>query len=98
MNMIRPKITPGPWLIETAKPAVWIEDHERQEYVAVAFKRGDGATDSNGQAIAALPDMMEALEVMLKTFNSKEIDPLTAFAAIEKSKGALIKAGYQFEE
>lgn len=47
---------------------------------------------ANARAIAAVPDMIEALSVMVDIFNTRGIDPLKAFVAVERGRAALNKA------
>ena len=48
--------------------------------------------DSNCRLMAAAPDLLAALEIMVRAFNADDIDPLVAFASIEKARDAIAKA------
>lgn len=46
----------------------------------------------NARLIAASPELLSALQAMVTVFNVETIDPLKAFIAIEKARGAISKA------
>ena len=54
----------------------------------------DGATVKQyGALFAAAPELLAALEIMVRAFNVATVDPLVALASIEKARAALAKAG-----
>lgn len=93
--MTRPNITPGPWTLRQ-------ESHPYKESIATA--RGDyllayvfsarNASNANAKAIAAIPDLLDALEELV-SLGSLEL-PNKRDAALLKATAALTKAGYQF--
>lgn len=42
--------------------------------------------------LAAAPELLSVLQMMVRAFNVPEIDPLIAFATIEKAKAVIAKA------
>lgn len=42
--------------------------------------------------LCAAPELLEALERMVRAFNVKEIEPLVAFVTIEQARAAIAKA------
>ena len=49
--------------------------------------------EANAHLIAAAPDLLGALEMMVRAFEEpRHIDPLVAFAAIERAKHVISKA------
>lgn len=62
--------------------------------VVIAEKIGSngGGSEANACLIASAPELLEALERMVRAFNVKDIDPLIAFATIEQAQSAIAKA------
>jgi hypothetical protein len=87
-NMKRPNITPGEWIVSRlASP-----DYAPQFGIYSSENTNDFATvkgdEANAHAIAALPDLLAALESIVgDSGQSWEADA---------AKAALIKAGYEF--
>lgn len=49
--------------------------------------------EANARLIAAAPELYSALQGMVAAFNVNEIDPLVAFATIERARAAVKKVG-----
>ena len=82
--------TPGPWRVLEPDQ---VRGQEGEFVANCECHRGRLATDrANARLIAAAPDLLEALGWMVETFNAKEIDPMAAFATIEKARAAIAKA------
>ena len=112
--MKKPNITPGPWAPVFDNPLSILQGHtikaqdEARTPVAEAFKgrgaspKGAAEQKANARAIAALPDLLEAIEEMLSEAEAAGIDtmPGDTFAgfliACENARQALTKAGYTF--
>ena len=74
-----------------------IADEETGQTIAVVYGRGghdtrEDETRANANLIAAAPELLEALEMMIRAANVKEIDPLVMFASIEKAKYVVDRA------
>lgn len=48
--------------------------------------------EANARLIAAAPDLLAALEMAERAFNAETIDPLVAFATVEKIRAAIAQA------
>lgn len=83
------KHTPGPWHMDERGDIV-------SEFGLIArlygWAKPDDETLPNARLIAQAPALLEALRMMLDAFNVKEIDPLVAFATIEKARSAIARA------
>jgi hypothetical protein len=87
--------TPGPWtMTEQGSPSAYVEDSETSIGIESSDRRvaavegWDNALD-NARLIAAAPDLLAALETMLRTPNDLALGPAIAQAraAIAKAKG-----------
>jgi biotin carboxylase len=83
--------TPGPWEMTHSDPAEgfdvwWIAGNHEQVEI------GSVAKEANARLIAAAPDLLKTLEMMVTAFNQDHIDPMVAFATIEKARTAIAKA------
>jgi len=70
--------TPGPWTITKAQNARYIEGDPKRGHVAFVYAKGDRCDimrdeysapeemEANARLIAAAPDLLDALKVMLK--------------------------------
>jgi hypothetical protein len=47
---------------------------------------------ANARLIASAPEMLAALDIMVRAANVSDIDPLVMFAAIERARAAIAKA------
>lgn len=102
--MKKPNITPGPWAPVFDNPLSILQGHtikaqdEARTPVAEAFKgrgaspKGAAEQKANARAIAALPDLLEALEQCLRFVTVTPHDP----AFHDRIVAALTKAGYTF--
>lgn len=105
--MNRPNITPGPWHTNPDKSTaadVWTEKEGVRRFVACCpegFKKQRQQTQDqwaeNAQAIAAVPDLLAALEDCLQSLERMpETKGAYKFTRISEVKAALTKAGYTF--
>ena len=91
------KHTPGPWqLITPDRGMPWIDS---MGGVIADTHSICGSTAHNGRLIASAPELLAALEAIISGWDSPtygddadEIDPLVAFASIEKARAAIAKA------
>lgn len=91
--MKRPNITPGPWHIGiNPGPIVYGPKSEQVANMHVAMLPRDEHR-ANARAIAAVPALLEALELLTDTSNA--LCPVD-HPAFSKARAALIAAGYQF--
>lgn len=95
MKIIKPEITAGPWIelmgeIVNASESVTIAD-------TITDETSSQNRAGNAKAIAALPDVLEALEDVVMDAINHPSSALNGKAA-HKAKLALEKAGYKFEE
>ena len=106
--MKKPNITPGPWVCE---PAMEGQDcghriHTRDSApygMAHIYSPGANAK-ANAQAIAAVPDLLEALEPFAAYFsevptsggNGTRVSPSFTVQQRQAARAALTKAGYTF--
>ena len=95
MKFTRPAITPGPWRL-SEENNVWSDNGER---ICNTCPPPHGSPETNAQAIAAVPQMMEALELALIRLD--ELDHLTggdhlSTATKDEIVSALQSAGYTF--
>jgi len=91
--MNRPNITPGPWRpshcnINAVSHGEWFQIAK-----AGCRKMTSAGNTANAQAIAALPDLLAALEGLI--LDKYLADPINA-DRMAPAKAALIKAGYTF--
>jgi len=79
--------TPGPWYVtNTGNDQGLIVDENIGDNIAITYDA------RNADLVASAPDLLTALETMISAFNANQIDPLIAFAAIEKARSAIDKA------
>ena len=95
--MKKPNITPGPWAhgpaMERADCGFRIHTPESAAYgMAHVYSPGPNA-EANAQAIAAVPDLLEALERALSIIEDL---PYPQDYAAKDLRAALTKAGYTF--
>ena len=91
MKIIKPEITAGPWISEED---YFYDSNGALGCVFTSEDMADLEPEANIKAIAALPDVLEALEGALLFLTGNQI----ATPEIEIAKQALEKAGYKFEE
>ena len=62
------KWTPGPWAVIKSidSKTVFPEDSRNTRPIARAVQQGPEQNEANAQAIAALPELVEALEMAIK--------------------------------
>lgn len=89
--MTRPPITPGPWSISPED--VYLIETETWYIAAAHAFVGDGESTANARAIAALPDLLAALETALSVIEDL---PYPANHPADNLRAALTKAGYTF--
>jgi hypothetical protein len=82
--------TPGPWVAETSGLPLAVTTEDGRHLATVYPSRDEGR--ANARLIAAAPDLLAALRTMVDAFNVKDIDPLVAFASIERARAAICKA------
>ncbi len=108
--MKRPNITPGPWTVRQADCVYsdikgrFVCDCERTPF----DKRPappDAQDGSNAQAIAALPDLLAALEKMLEAYAPYHQETVNhrggedgLHSAVKAARAALTLAGYTFDK
>ena len=101
--MKKPNITPGPWEIGPSYPFIRYSDpttHYVLETGRMTLTQSPSLEDeskANAQAIAAVPDLLAALERLLACpdlqLDAMEPESLEAMA---DARAALTKAGYTF--
>lgn len=77
-----PKSTPGPWRVRNCQTAVLVDVVRNGEAMLIALvadndSQGDTDTErkmNNARLIAAAPQMLEALEAMIKRFQPESHD------------------------
>ena len=96
--------TPGPWhanipVEDKYAQGSTIRDREGNVVAVVyGWSKGLGvevSPSANARLIAAAPEMAEALRVMLDTFNVANIDPLSAFVAVERARALLARVDWR---
>lgn len=90
--MKRPNITPGGWHVGT-NPGPIVYGQKGEQVTGWNVLLEDGENQANCQAIAALPDLLAALEAALLRLDSH--DEQSAPEALQ-IRQALVKAGYTF--
>ena len=86
-----PKHTPGPWKQGNDR----IECSEGYGVADLFTQRNDAETKANARLIAAAPEMLEALEALVREFDDTyDGDPISMekHEAIEKARNSIIKA------
>lgn len=109
MKLVPPNITPGPWKLSPDalyRRGHLVRDDDGRGFVVAAcdFVSNSRAAhvnqslEANAQAIAALPDVLQALERILvcPALNMGELEPEDVLA-ITGARDALTKAGYTIE-
>lgn len=91
--MKRPNITPGKWNKNSFTVSGPIGD--RIADCNASTGKSDAEKEANARAVAALPDLLAALEHMHTLLNSPPPNKPGGVSR-EKIKSALIKAGYTF--
>lgn len=94
MKIVKPEISAGPWIQAMGEI---VNESDVTIADTITDKINSRNRVENAKAIAALPDVLEALEdVVMDAFNH----PSSALngRAAHKAKLALEKAGYKFEE
>ena len=100
--MSKPKFTPGPWRItypgNTKKKWVnqlWIENNEHAHIVDDKGVRGWEVDQSdyiaNAQVIAAAPEMLEAIKIIVSAYGRTDGSQQTMLALAVKNAISLIK-------
>lgn len=93
------KHTPGPWIVDPCQPYVVIPaavETEKGGYIAEAAGDDCAQQQANARLMAAVPELLEALEELLHAPDPDEVEDFTplyraitkAHAAIAKAKGA----------
>jgi hypothetical protein len=85
---MKPTHTPGPWKAEglTVIGAHGLSVCEVEDHVHADYDNSSDASD-NARAIAALPDLIAALERAVASEMLNKADDLAARAALAKAKG-----------
>lgn len=97
--MTRPPITPGPWLGQQTSRGFYTVTAEirgcRTRTTVCAETGGESMVEeqANARAIAALPDLLAALETALSVIEDL---PYPANHPADNLRAALTKAGYTF--
>lgn len=100
--MKRPNITPGPWHLSPCAENTWNVSgfiFAKGETVETATTMTKGV--ENARAIAALPDLLAALESaisLLECANDHQREAGRLEYDTQTAKNALIKAGYTFDQ
>ena len=91
-----PNITPGEWKATNVNGTYVVRDSTHR-----TVSENPGVTyqdDANARAIAALPELLAALEDCLQSLERMpETEGAYKFTCINQAKAALIKAGYTFD-
>jgi len=98
--MKRPNITPGSWHVGT-NPGPIVYGQKGEQVTGWNALLEDGENQANCQAIAALPDLLAALEAalsLLECANDHQREAGRLEYDTQTAKNALIKAGYTFNE
>ena len=91
--MNAPKHTPGPWRVDRQNTgplaSEWIIAGERPRYLAEVGDCGSGCAAANANLIAAAPELLEALEMVMRRgrIDDSEEAMNQVAAAITKAKG-----------
>ncbi len=96
-TMKKPEITPGPWNLKTLHGSTNGQIYGKNgEKIAkpLCFFMFDSEVKANGKAIAALPDLLEALE---RAVSIIEDLPHPENIPAQDLRQALVKAGYTFD-
>ena len=91
-TMKRPNITPGEWHVGT-KPGPIVYGPNGEQVTAENLMLPDEENKANARAIAALPDLLSALEGLMQ--DKYLADPINA-ERMAPARAALLKAGYEF--
>lgn len=107
--MNKPNITEGPWRLKSSNKTASLEIVGGDKYHHVCIADGKRAAShfkaeqANVRAIAAVPELLKALEdalpLLFHTANAQRrtaLDEQQAQAAWNQAKAALEKAGYTF--
>ena len=97
--IVEQRFTPGPWRVETARPARFPEYRilsQLDRYVAAVSIMAHNPASADAQLISAAPDLLAALESISEAHNVGWNSPTMEFnglfdkarAAIAKAKGA----------
>lgn len=88
------KGTPGPWRVARQNPSAttgeWMIAGEKSGYLAEARDCGTGEVEANAKLIASSPDLLEALELVISTYEEGGWPSATMTvvrAAVSKAKG-----------
>lgn len=85
-DQTRNKPTPGPWSLLPARTLVNVKGPHGEQICQLPIG------DPNAPLIAAAPDLLAELKNMIAAFNVAEVDPLVAFASIERARALVEKA------
>jgi hypothetical protein len=96
--MKRPNITPGPWSLGEKDPL--LVDTELWYIASAHANVGEGSSRANARAIAALPDLLTALETAERSLRPATRGALKDYVSPELAliRAALLKAGYTFPD
>lgn len=93
--MTRPNITPGPWI----NNADTVYMGQKPAFLAVCSPWNHLQSVANARAIAAVPALLEALEMLVKESGRSlaDLDPdISGHKPLIAAYSALTAAGYQF--
>lgn len=93
--MKKPDITPGPW--KTFEPSYADNIAGNKGQVLAITDRQEKNWKANFRAIAALPDLLDALERILFLGKAEGFGEWEEWEEVKDAKAALIKAGYTFD-
>ena len=86
------KFTPGPWFLDTlGDGSMLIQPREGFSICPVTPRDGFESDRANFQLMAAAPDLLHALRLMLDRFGGSDEDDLDQYA-IEAARAAIRKA------
>lgn len=97
--MSKTKFTPGPWTVgDASECGYYVWDPQGERIVAEAYPDYNQDFEANAALIAAAPEMLEALELMLESFGimrAAGVNVLGFDSAVEarvKAHNAIAKA------
>lgn len=101
--MTEAKHTPGPWSYENEGQTVYVGNQIEGRWIAQVrgwgwlqkLKNGEEVQDANGRLIAAAPELLEALILMVRTHEEPaetQLQEARELQWIEKARSAIAKA------
>jgi hypothetical protein len=101
--MNKPQVTPSPWNLDTRTGEIYAGREATRYCLGFIAQPHLALHQSNAQAIAALPDLLAALEAMLEAyapFHQQSVEHKGGedglHSSVRAARAALKKAGYTF--